>query len=199
MAKVITIGRQLHAGGRTIGKYVAEKLGIPYYDSEIITLAAERKGLDSKICAENEEKSSIFSGFYPTGNGVFYPVYHDAIKDTVFLAQTEIIRELAKNDCVIVGRCSEQILKGYADLLRVFLYADTEDRVARLKQDYPDIKKPEKFLKKADKQRARYYSCYTGEIWGDKANYDIMLNTTGINTEILSNAIVELYRIGKTK
>ncbi len=195
MAHIITIGRQLAAGGRTIGKYVAERLGIPYYDSELIRLAAEKKGIDSAVMAANEEKSSFFSGVV-TGSpaGCYYPIYNDTVKDAVFAAQSEVIRELADQPCVIVGRCSEQILKGKADLTRVFLYAGLKARVARLTAMYGEVKRPEWFLKKADKQRALYYSSYTGEMWGIKDHYDLMINTTQLTTEQSGEVIIALYK-----
>lgn len=194
MEYVITIGRQFGSGGRSIGKYIAEKFGIPYYDSELITLAAEKYGLDSEVCKQNDEKSSkaLVGLFSSIPSGYYYPMYTDIIKDTLFQAQAEVIKEVAAKPCVIVGRCSDYILKDKPKLFRVFLYADIETRKKRLADRYGTTEKVEKLLAKADKQRANYYNYYTDWEWGAKENYDICINTTKMTTAEVGELLISI-------
>ncbi len=192
MEHVITIGRQFGSGGRSVGKYIAEKLGIPYYDSELITLAAEKYGLDTEVCKQNDEKSSkaLVGLFSSIPSGYYYPMYNDMIKDTLFQAQAEIIREIAAKPCVIVGRCSDYILKDKPNLFKVFLYADMPSRKKRLAERYGTTEKVEKLLAKVDKQRANYYNYYTEWQWGAKENYDICINTSKLTAAEIGDIII---------
>ncbi len=191
MNKVITISREFGSGGRTVGKLVAEKLGIPCYDLELIQKIAQESGYCEEYIAEKSEHSSrkIFGSFSSKD------YYGNSIQDRLWLAQLKAIVEVAnKGPCVIVGRCADFILEGTANLLKVFIHADNKARCARIVEQYgeSDIT-PEKRLKEKDKRRAAYYQINTDRKWGDMKNYDISLSTSSLGIEKCADIIVELY------
>lgn len=133
---IIAIGRQYGSGGREIGRRVANKLGIAFYDNELITLAAEHADMDPAVAAKSEERAT--SGFLFSSSAMAHGIspslsmYNAPLTERIFLAQTEVIRSLAaKEDCVIIGRCADYILHDEPGLLSVFVYADPETRVKR--------------------------------------------------------------------
>lgn len=193
---VITISRQYGSGGRFIGRKLAEALDIPFYDKEIILRAAEESGLSREIMEQLEEK--------PT-NSLLYTLSLNAgllrggtvspelpLSDQVFLVQSDTIRKMAnQGPCVIVGRCSEYILRDRKRCVRVYLYADMDSRIARATTYYglPTDKAREK-LQKMDKKRASYHNFYTGMKWGQAENYDLAVNTASLGVD----GTVELIR-----
>ena len=158
---IITISREFGSGGRNIGKETAGKLGIPCYDAELIEKMAEESGFSKEYIASREE--------YALGKGLFAHVFADrdyyghSYQDELWKIQNQVILELAKkSSCVIVGRCADYILRGKADCLRVFIYADMESRAKRIVKQYGETDvSPEKRLKDKDKCRAAYYQFYT--------------------------------------
>lgn len=185
---IITISRQYGAGGRTVGKLLSDKLGIKYYDSELIVLAAKKNDVNSEFYKDYDEKvGKFYAGlfYYPSTIGYFSPVMNDVmVNDQLFNTQAEIIKEVAYEPCIIVGRCSEYILKDKPNLVRLFLYADMESRKKRITEIYKeDTKNIEKAIIKADKQRSNYYNYYTGKEWGNPINYDLCINTSKLNAE----------------
>lgn len=196
---VITISRQYGSGGRLIGRKLAEALDIPFYDKEIITMAAEESGYSREIFEKADEKAtnsllySLSVNSYMM-NGI--PTIPDLpINDKVFLIQSEIIRKLAaKGPCVLVGRCSDYILEKHEKAINIFIDSDFEDRVNRAVNVYgvnPD--KANDIVQKYDKQRAAYYNFYTNRRWGAVANYDLCINSNllGIDgtAELLKNFV----------
>ncbi len=192
MNKVITISREFGSGGRTVGKLVAEKLGIPCYDQELIQKIAQESGYCEEFIAEKSEHSSrkILNSFS------FKDYYGNSIQDKLWLAQLKAIVEVAnKGPCVIVGRCADYILEETADLLKVFIYADNKTRATRIVEQYGESDvSPEKRLKEKDKRRAAYYQVNTDRKWGDMKNYDISLSTSSLGIERCANMIVDLYK-----
>lgn len=160
-SRIITISREFGSGGRNIGKETAGKLGIPCYDAELIEKMAEESGFSKEYIASREE--------YALGKGLFAHVFADrdyyghSYQDELWKIQNQVILELAKkSSCVIVGRCADYILRGKADCLRVFIYADMESRAKRIVKQYGETDvSPEKRLKDKDKCRAAYYQFYT--------------------------------------
>ncbi len=191
-SKVITISREFGSAGRTIGKNVAEKLGIPCYDSEIVQQVAIKSGiLAEKIADRGEELSASgkFSSIF-----TLYNLYSNMSKDDIIWhAQVKVINELAdKGPCVIVGRCADYILRERKDLVRVFIYSDMKSRAERIVDVYGEkADTPEKRLRDKDKKRAAYYKQYTEMEFGDHSHYDLCLNSgkLGIDkcVEIISN------------
>ncbi len=180
--KVITIGREFGSGGREIGLKVATALNIPFYDKELISLAAE-KGKMSPEFLEEYEESVAHSPFFLPRTGVF-SAYQQPVTDKIYLSQFQIIQSLAaKGPCVIVGRSADYVLKETA--LKVFIRADLSARVQRklsLGIDVPEEKMPQ-HIQSIDKKRSKYYQHYTDQIWGDVRNYNLCIDTTNIGTD----------------
>ena len=188
MNTIITIGREFGSGGREFGRRLAEELGYEYYDKEIIQEISKKTSLSEEYIQEVVEKTP--HNLYPItiGQSLRYASnYQLSQVQTVFQAQCEILKSLAeKSNCVIVGRCADYILKEY-NPFKIFVYATLESKINRCLSrvdEYEDYtpKKLRKLIKKIDKERARYYDFYAGQKWGDKANYDLCINTT--DTEI---------------
>lgn len=186
---IITIGRQFGSGGRELGKAVADKLGIKYYDKELISLAAKESGYNPEIFENVDERAtnsllySLSMGIYNLGNG-YAPMRDMPVNDQLYLLQHKIIRELAAEPCVIVGRCADYILRNNKNLLRIFVYAHLKDRVENaIKIHKVPENKAESTVKKTDKTRANYYNFYSNQKWGAVENYDLCLNTSTISRE----------------
>lgn len=186
---IITIGRQFGSGGRELGKAVADKLGIKYYDKELISLAAKESGYNPEIFENVDERAtnsllySLSMGIYNLGNG-YAPMRDMPVNDQLYLLQHKIIRELAAEPCVIVGRCADYILRNNKNLLRIFVYANLKDRVENaIKIHKVPENKAESTVKKTDKTRANYYNFYSNQKWGAVENYDLCLNTSTISRE----------------
>lgn len=196
---IITISREFGSGGRKVGELLAHQLSIPFYDKEIIQKTEEKSGLSKDFIANAEEhtrKSFLFSiATAPYADMKYAYQYETPVTDQAFFAQSAVIRELADADnCVIVGRCADYLLREQEKLLRVFISASPEDRRRRVIEDYgiPEKEAVSK-IKKADKARASYVRHYTGEDWGSIHNHDLVINTsfTGIDgaVEIIKVAL----------
>ena len=176
MKKIITISREFGAGGRSIGREVAGKLGIAFYDRDIILKTAqETTDLTPDEIRRFEEKTHINVGFTQS----LFDYYSRPIDEKIWDAQIKAIRNLAeKESCVIVGRNADYILREFDHLLRVFVYADKECRVRHLKtlMDGTDSEIEAK-MNQADKARKNYCSKLTGKVYGDAHNYDLSINT----------------------
>lgn len=195
---IITISREFGSGGREVGAKLAQQLGIPFFDKEIIQLTAEKTGLSEEFLsnAEKNTNSFLFSIINAPYSDFKYPYQYDApVTDKAFFSQANVIRELAaKGSCVIVGRCADYLLKDEEKLLRVFISAETEERRQRIINNYGiDEKESVTKLRKADKAREKYVRHYTGEDWGSIKNHDLVINTsfTGIDgaVEIIKTAL----------
>ena len=193
MKRIITISREFGSGGRTIGKGVAEKLGIPCYDHEVIEQLVERSGFAAdyvKSQSEYAPNGSLFVNALNAGN--FHGLSN---QDKLWTMQRQIIEELGeKENCVIVGRCADYILRDRADCLKVFIHRDFQSRAERIVQVYGETEVPtEKRLKEKDKHRAAYYQFYTDQKWADLANYHIVLDSGVIGIEKCIDIIADLY------
>ena len=198
MNKVITIGREFGSGGREFGRLLAEKLGYEYYDKEIITEIAKKTSLSETYVKQIVEQTphSLFP--ITTGNAfAYYGNNHLYNVQSIFREQTNVITEMAKkSDCVIVGRCADYILREKKPH-RVFIYADMDARVKRCLAESKDKTVTEKQMRKqiesVDKNRASYYSYYTGLKWGDINNYDLCVNTTGVDIKEIVPHIAKIF------
>ena len=196
--KIITISREFGSGGRTIGHMVADKLGIPFYDKELVNEIAVESGFAPKFVEEHGEHSpgnSLFSyAFAPQG----VPGVMNGLSTADFLwnIQCSVILQLAdKGPCVIVGRNADYILKDRPDVLHAYFYAPEAYRADRIVRLYGESdKSPESRLHEKDKRRKVNYQHYTGRNWGQSQNYDICLNTATVGiencAEILVNAVL---------
>lgn len=188
--RVITISREFGSGGRTIGKKVAEQLGIPCYDSELIQKIAEESGFDAKFVQEAGEYAP--GGFLSNlSSRTFGPTNEDYL----WKIQYQIISRLAgQGPCVIVGRCADYILRDKADCLRVFIHADAQFRARRIVQEYGERpESPEQRLRDKDKRRAAYHRFYTNMKWGHAQNYDLTLNSGTLGIDKCVEIIRDLY------
>lgn len=179
--KIITISREFGSGGRTVGHKIADRLGIPFYDKELVDQIALESGFASKFVEENGEHSpgsSLFSyAFAPQG----IPGVMNGLSTADFLwnIQCNVILQLAeKGPCVIVGRNADYILKDRQDALHVYVFADEAFRADRIVRLYGESdKSPETRLHEKDKRRRLNYQHYTSRTWGQAQNYDLCLNT----------------------
>ena len=184
MKKIITISRQYGSGGREIGSKLAAKLGIPFYDNELITRAAKESGYaeaafhNAETKATNSLLYSIAMGMSAYGNQEI-GFSHLSLDDRIYLAQSDVIRKVAEEGpCVIVGRCADYILKEMENVIHIFVYADMEFRKDRAIQlDHLDPNKAEDEILKMDKRRANYYNYHSGEKWGKATNYHLSINS----------------------
>ena len=192
---VVTIGRQFGAGGLAVGRLVAAKLGVPFYDRELLSLAAKESGLCEAVFERHDEK--------PAGTPFFAPwsvPFHDAARplgQQVFFAQFDAIRAAAaRSGCVIVGRCADFVLDGRPDLLRVFLRAPLEARVARVAaREGIGEAEARKRVRAADKDRAAYYDYFTDRKWGAAETYDLCVNTAPFGSdEAVADLVVRAVR-----
>ena len=194
MTKIITISRQFGSGGRTIGKEVADKLGIKCYDQEFIEKISEETGLNANYIKEHAEQTS-YKGWFADA---FLARDEKGLsnQDYIWLAQLEIIKKLAETEsCVIVGRCADYILRDYPNVLKTFIHADEKFRAERIVNVYGETDEtPEKRLKDKDERRASYYQRYTEMKFGEATNYHISLNSGAIGIEKCVDIIVDLYK-----
>ena len=189
--KVITISRQYGSGGRIVAQKLADALGIPFYDNELITMAAEKTGL-SVECFKDAEKTSFGNLFFsltsltPSLDSVGLP-----LNEKIFLVQSQVIKEVAaEGSCVIVGRSADYVLQDNPNVINVFLQADLPDRVKRAIDAYgQDAEGAEAMVVKTDKRRANYYNYFTGRKWGKAENYDLILNTSRMDLDKIVEVI----------
>ena len=199
--KIITISREFGSGGRTMGRKIAEKLGIPFYDKELVDQIAVESGFAPKFVEEHGEHSptgSFFSyAFAPQG----VPGIMNGLSTADFLwnIQCYVILQLAdQGPCVIVGRNADYILKDRPDALHVYVFADVPYRAERIVRLYGESEKsPLARLQEKDKRRRVNYQHYTGRTWGMSQNYDICLNSSAIGIETCSDIIVSLVNQSK--
>ena len=192
MAKrIITISREFGSGGRFIGEEVARKLGIAYYDKDIIGHIAEKSGFSSEYIQEKSELSPkkglfayAFSGRDSTGKSV---------EDMVYEAQRKVILEIAEKEaCVIIGRNADFILKDRDDVLNVFIHGDMPVKIQRISQIYHVSEKvAAKMIEDTDKRRMTNYNFYTEQKWGKASNYTLCLNTSQLGYDRCEKIIME--------
>ena len=189
MNKVVTIGREFGSGGREIGRRLAEKLGFEYYDNEIITEIAKRTALSEKYVKEVLERNP--HELFPITVGHSFAYINTYVldkKQAVFREKENVLKQMAEtSSCVIVGRCADEILKEY-NPFKIFVYADERSKLMRCKNrsgstDGLTDKQIKKKMKEIDKHRAKYYTFFTGKIWGDKLNYNVCVNTSGADID----------------
>ncbi|HIT65329.1 MAG TPA: cytidylate kinase-like family protein [Candidatus Ventrimonas merdavium] len=197
MNKVITISREFGSGGREVGFRLAEKLGIPFYDKEIISLAAEDTNIAEDVFRAHDEvigQKERIDHDYVSVNP-FSPLYEVPVSDQVFFAQSQMIRKLAwAGPCVIIGRCSDIILE---DALHVFVCASMKKRVERMQRLEPDetAKKLEARMREVDRKRRDYYQYYSGNEWGNPRNYHLCLNSGKLGVEGCVDMILECIKM----
>lgn len=201
MNTIITIGRQFGSGGHDIGKIISQKLGIDFYDKELLQIAAKESGMCEEIFENNDEKPTssllynIVMDSHPFGfSGNTYvdmPLSHK-----VFLAQFDSIKKIADaKSAVIIGRCADYALSGYDNCLNIFIYADNDWKIMRIKEAFNlnDAQAKDMMLKK-DKKRAAYYNYYSSKKWGKAETYDLCINSTILGLEGTADLIIDFVK-----
>ena len=193
MPRIITIAREYGSGGHLIAQKVAQKVGLVYYDNEVIDLAAREMGMDvDAIRKVAEQKSSSF--MYTMSSSAFSL----PLNDQVFVMQSKIIRHLANHDsCIIVNGCADYILEDYDDVLSIFIHAPLESRIRRVKEDYQEVHDDyKKYVTKRDKGRSNYYNYYTTKKWGHLKNFDLTINSD-LGIDEVATIIADLFLKGE--
>ena len=198
---VYTIGREFGSGGLVIGKALAERLGINFYDKELLQRAAKDSGFCQEIFENHDEKPtnsflySLVMDTYSAGSYSSAPFLDMPLNHKVFLAQFESIKKIAEQEsCVIVGRCADYALADNPDCINVFIHAEIEDRIKWISKRLNITEnKAKDMIQKKDKQRASYYNYYTSKKWGDSRSYDLSLNTSKLSVDDCVEMIIK-YR-----
>ena len=199
--QVITIGRQFGSGGREIGQTIAKKLDIPFYDKELISMAAEQTGISEEAFEKADEKASstllyalLLASFPMSVHST--QVSEMPLNDKLFLTQFDIVRRIAKaGPCVIVGRCADYMLREQKNVVNAFIHAPMEARIARVMRVYSlERKAAESLINKTDKRRATYYNYFTNAKWADIDNYDIAVDSEKVGVEGAADMVIAYAR-----
>lgn len=199
---VITIGRQFGSGGRELGRLLASKLGIGFYDKKLLAEAARQSGVNAEFFERADEKApSFLSGLFSFSFGYNpVPCYSGSTSisdDSIYKAQSDFITSLAaKDSCVIVGRSADYVLRNHPRCVNLFVHASMEDRVARIMKrgDKPTAEQARAMAEKVNKLRANYYNFYTDKTWGDAASYDLTFNSSLLPMDDIADIVVEYVR-----
>ncbi|MDO4949672.1 MAG: cytidylate kinase-like family protein [Bacteroidales bacterium] len=196
---VVTVGRQLGSGGREVGERLAQVLGIAYFDRQLLKLASEESGVSSDFFKKADEYKQKFSvrGFFGSRLHPAQPIsmgYQNHLdNDSLFSIQSDVIRKLAgERSCLFIGRCADYIMRDNPRCVNLFVMAPHEARLARIKKRHPEYTthQIERFMQKADRQRAAYYNYYTGKTWGAASSYHLCIDSSLLGVD----ATVELCR-----
>ncbi len=199
---VITIGRAFGAGGRELGRLLADKLGIEYYDKELLSHAASHAGMSKAIFEKNDERApGLLSGLAPLSMGynplAWYTGPGGASGETVYRAQGDFIRRVAEaGPCVIVGRTADYVLRDNPRTLNIFLHAPEDvciDRIMR-RGDCKDRDKARATLRKTNRLRAEFYNFYTDRSWGDATTYHLTIDSSAMPMEDTADFIIDYLR-----
>ena len=199
---IYTIGRQFGSGGRQVGKALAERLGIPYYDKELLAMAAKDSGFSEELFHSADEKPassllySLVMGNYPMSSGTL-GFNEMPLNDQLFLIQSNTIRKVAKKgSCIIIGRCADYILKGNPDLISIFIHAPLEARVKRVVECYEvPADRAEEVCLKNDKSRANFYNYYSDQKWGMCRTYSLSLDSSLLGIEGCVDEIIRFTEL----
>ena len=197
--KIITISREFGSGGRLIGKRLAEKLDVPFYDKQLLDRIAEESGFSKEMIKDAEMKaknSFLYSLASAMGTSESGPESL-SLNERFFLAQFDTIRRIADDgSCVIVGRCSDYVLRGMPESSHIFVYAEEKDKIKRAVQEY-GVPEDEvrKLMKDTDKARANYYAYHTGRKWGEHVNYSLSIDSGYIEIEDIVDLIVQYTKV----
>lgn len=182
---IITIGREYGSGGREIGETLAKRLGIHWYDKELLTVSAEKSGFAQRIFEQYDETAQN-SLLYSLVTGLGSPASPiQPLSVQLYLEQFNTIREIAqKESCVFIGRCSDYALRDQENVINVFVHAPLSDRIKRIcRRNQVDEAKARDMIQKKDKARANYYNYYTNQKWGSTRNYDLTFDTSKVGID----------------
>ena len=191
---IITIARGFGSGGRTIGQMLSKKLGVEFYDKDIIKLASEESGINEALFGQNDEKTKTALNKHSVykGNLITPDKKSFTSEENLFNYTAKVIKQLAEEkSCIIVGRCADFILKDFPNVIRVFIWADEQHCIKNAAdiKGILDSKEALKTIYATDKARAEYYKAHTGHNWNDARNYDLCLNSGDLGFEKCVNII----------
>lgn len=198
---VITISREFGSGGHKIGTMLSEKLGIPYYDKDLIKLASEQSGINENLfgLADEKSKNSIFRKPKVYSGDITSPDSPNfTSEENLFNYQAKVIKELAeqKSPCIIIGRCADFVLKDRERTLRLFIWADKENCIKNTMEVLGfDRKEAEKQIEKINRERSSYYKAHTGREWDNARNYDFCINTSEHGFEKSTQIILDFINV----
>ena len=199
---IITIARQYGSGGREIGERIAAALNIPIYDRLLITEAASKGNLNEEVLKSADESAAnsllytLAMGSNTLGAAMHFG-YKMPLNDKLFLLQSEVIRDYAKEGSgIYIGRCADYVLRDEPNILRLFIYSDLDHRQARVRERHPELKSAQIIdaISKTDKRRSTYYNFYTGNKWGKFDNYDMAINSSTLGIEGTAELICEFAK-----
>jgi len=196
---VITIGRQFGSGGRELGKRLADRFGIEYYDKRLLWEAAGHAGMSRELFEQNDEQKGFFKSLFHThlpflSDNNFY--HNDFSQEGLYKFQSDAIRKAAdQGNCVFVGRTADYVLRDYKNVINIFITANINDRIkAVCKRKDIDRASARKFIESHEEQRASYYDYYTGKKWGHSESYDLCINSSHLGIEETEKFIAEFIR-----
>ena len=204
MNKIITIGRQFASFGSAIAEKLSEMTGIPYYDREALVKIAEEHGIPAETFEKADEQAtssflySLAISSY-SGNMIHYGMSDNILTDRVYNILSDEMKKIASNgDCIIVGRCADDVLAQCDGLLKIFVHSPLEKRVENLVKEYGmEENAARKRISKEDKKRASYYNFYTGKGWGDPKNYHMNIDSSVLGVDgtakMIKHLIEEFY------
>lgn len=199
---IAAIGRQYGSGGREIGEMLADMMGVPFFDRELIALAAEKSGVSKDVYSHIDETATnsllyaLSTGAY-TLSSHFTTVSDLPLNDKLYIIQTNLIKDIVKENgsCVIVGRCADYILKDDPRLASIFIHAPLKSRISRImEKEGLNAASAESRIIKTDKKRANYYNFYTNREWGDLNNYELCMDSTVLGKEKTAEFIFEFIK-----
>lgn len=199
---IVALGRQYGSGGRDIGERLAKMMGVPFYDRELIAMAAQKSGISPETYASIDETATN-SLLYALSTGAFMFSSHFTsvtdlpMNDKLFILQNKIITDIAQNEgsCVIVGRCADYILRNNPNCVSVFVHAPFEQRVERIAQRQGiTTQAAQSLVTKTDKKRSNYYNFYTNREWGSISNYELSISSYPLGNEKTAEALLEYVR-----
>lgn len=197
---VITIARGFGSGGKTIGAMLAKRLDIDYFDNDLLRLASEESGINIALFGKADEKvkANLFKKYNRSyGSKIISPDSTEFISDdNLFNYQAKIMRDLAaKQNCIIIGRCGDYVLRDDPKAIRIFVCADEQTCIDKVVELYGiDADDAKKKIEKIDKSRAAYCKYYTGNDWNDPANYDLCINTTKVGFDGAVDIIIDYMK-----
>lgn len=199
---VITIGRTFGSGGRALGRIIADKLGIGFYDKKLLVKAAEKAGYDIEFFKSGDERAPKFMGSIIPFSMGFYPVSwlgdtSSAGGDRIYKAQCDFIHELAQSEpCVIVGRSADYVLRDMENVINIFVHAPAEECARRIvgRLECKDLAEAKALAERTNKLRANYYNFYTDKQWGNAQSYDLTFDTSLLPLEEIADITIDYVR-----
>lgn len=196
---VITVGRSFGSGGRALGRIIADKLGIAFYDKELLVKAAEKAGMSPEFFARNDERVPRFcSGLFSFNHGYnpmsFYTGSSSVTPDSIYQAQCDFMHEIAgEGPCVIVGRSADYVLRDVDNVINIFVHAPMEDCVKRIlgRADTLSEDEARSLAERTNKVRAAFYNFYTDKRWGAASSYDLTLDSSLLSLEDCADFVID--------